>query len=152
VTNSDTSSYQPERLDKAAARVATSAQTVGEICAALSLAARIGPNSNSELIGPLEGVRDDLRAAVRDLSALGAELPKRADARGLDALTELVKAESTRSEAVPLLDALRRVLPFASALDDKHGRSCWADDLGDVIAKLELQIHGPSFAVTGGRE
>jgi hypothetical protein len=41
--------------------------------------------------------------------------------------------------------------PETEALDTAHGRSCWADDLGDVLGKLELQIHGPQTAM-GARE
>jgi cob(I)alamin adenosyltransferase len=163
VTNSDTSSYQPQRLDKAAARVATSAQTVGEICAALSLAARIGPNSNSELLGPLQSVRDDLRAAAGDLMALGAELPKRADARGLDALTELRKLDASRTEALALLDALRHAHALAEALDARRGDVLdapvggsaglvWGDRLIQAVCGLELELFGPASTVTGGRE
>jgi hypothetical protein len=139
------------RLDHAAARVASSAQTVGAMCAALSVAARVRPGAPSELLGPLETVRDDLRAAAGDLVAVGATLPRRASAPESDALTELVKAEATRSEALALADAIRRALPYAEALDTAHGRSCWADDLGDVLGKLELQVHGPQTA-TGARE
>lgn len=146
------------RLDQAAGRVASSAQSVGEMCAALSVAARVslreGSNlrhADTELLGPLETVRDDLRAAVGDLVAVGATLSQRAGAPEADALTELVKAEATRSEALALADVLRRALPYAEALDAAHGRSCWADDLGDVLGKLELSIHGPKTA-TGARE
>lgn len=81
-----------------------------------------------------------------------ARLIRFATSRGLsplDALTALVKADAMRPQAEALLDALRRAMPYAEALDDKHGHSCWSDDLGDVIGKLTLQIHGPDC---GGRE
>ena len=141
---------QTEVLDQAAARVASSAQTIGEICAALSLSARIRPSADGELLPALESVRDDLRAATHALVKVGATLPTRDSAPpALDALTALVKADASRPQAEALLDALRRAMPYAEALDDKHGRSCWSDDLGDVIGKLTLQIHGPDC---GGRE
>lgn len=139
----------PERLDRAAARTAASAQTIGQMCAALSIAARLSPASGSELLGPLETVRDDLRGAVVDLVAVGAVLPRREGAPSVDVLTELVKVEAIRGEALALLDALRRALPLAETLDEAHGRSCWADDLGDLIGKLEIQTSGP---IGSGRE
>jgi len=140
------SSADLSRLDNAASRVAASAQSVGEMCAALAVAARVSPSDSSDLLAPLEGVRDALRAAAADLVAVGASLPAREGVPTRDALTELVRVEATRSEALALTDALSRALPYAEALDTARGRSCWADDLGDMIGKLRLELYGPGGA------
>jgi hypothetical protein len=64
-------------------------------------------------------------------------------------LAELARTEASRAEALTLLNALRQVLPLAEALDEAHGRSCWADDLEDLVGKLASQTTG---ANCGGRE
>lgn len=78
-------------------------------------------------------------------------------------LAELARVESSRSEALALLDALRHALSLAEALDAKRGDVLaapvggsaglvWGDRLVQAVCGLELELFGPSKAVTKGRE
>ena len=100
----------------------------------------------------------------RGLEALGAQdrapLVKPAP---VNPLAELSRVESSRSEAHALLDALRHALQLAEALDAKRGDVLdipvggsaglvWGDRLVQAVCGLELELFGPSEAVTKGRE
>jgi hypothetical protein len=69
--------------------------------------------------------------------------------RGESASTDALPVNMGTAEELALLSALCRALPSAVALDTKLGRSCWVDDLGDLIGKLAAQMAG---ANCGGRE
>ena len=78
-------------------------------------------------------------------------------------LAELARVENSRAEALALLDALRHALTLAEALDAKRGDVLpepvggsaglvWGDRLIQAVCGLELELYGPSEAVTKGRE
>ncbi len=109
---------------------------------------------------------DASREALETLQNAGAVLPDRAGSRPKqepNPLAELARVENSRSEALALLDALRHALPLAEALDAKRGDVIdepiggsaglvWGDRLVQAVCGLELELFGPSEAVTKGRE
>lgn len=145
------------KLDQAAVLVARSATTVGALCAALQ---------DAELLRHLEPVQADLRSAVLGMLDAGVTPPgvTTGTARlAPNPLAELSRVERSRTEALALLQALRAALPAAEALDAARGDVLpapvlgsrglvWGEDLVQMIARLELELHGPSAAVTGARE
>ena len=98
------------------------------------------------------------------LRALGATTPtQRAMRSASNPLAELARVESSRTEALALLDALRHAHQLAEALDAKRGDVLdepiggsaglvWGDRLVQAVCGLELELFGPSEAVTKGRE
>lgn len=104
-----------------------------------------------------------LRRVCCGLEALGAQDKGHQPAKENNPLAELARVESSRSEALALLDALRAALPLAEALDAKRGDVLdvavggyrgleWGDRLMQAVCGLELELFGPSGAVTGERE
>lgn len=107
----------------------------------------------------------DSAAALALLRGLGVTPPREAQPRPVpkNPLAELRKLDASRSEALTLLEALRATLPAAEALDAARGNALdapvlgsrglvWGEDLVQMIARLELELFGPSAAVTGSRE
>ena len=98
------------------------------------------------------------------LRALGATTPtQRAMRAASNPLAELARVESSRAEALALLDALRTAHQLAEVLDAKRGDVLpepiggsaglvWGDRLIQAVCGLELELYGPSEAVTKGRE
>ena len=103
-------------------------------------------------------------AALALLRGLGATTPtQRAMRAASNPLAELARVENSRSEALALLDALRHALQLAEALDVKRGDALdepvggyrglvWGDRVLQAVCGLELELYGPSEAVTKGRE
>ena len=103
-------------------------------------------------------------AALALLRGLGATTPtQRAMRAASNPLAELARVENSRSEALALLDALRHALQLAEALDVKRGDVLdepvggyrglvWGDRVLQAVCGLELELYGPSEAVTGARE
>jgi len=102
--------------------------------------------------------------ALNLLQGAGVSLPERGAKRPQpNPLAELVKQERSRAEALALLEALRAALPRAEDLDTVRGDVLpepvnglrglvWGEELCQMIARLELELYGPSERVTGGRE
>lgn len=120
-------------------------------------------------LGAKEQAKNALDATGMALEALqgaGARLPDRKGSRPRpepNPLAEMARAERSRPEALALLDALRTAFASAEALDLARGRSLeapiagsagcdLAEDLAQLIARLELELYGPAQSVTGGRE
>ena len=107
---------------------------------------------------------DASREALEILQDAGARLPDRtAPAKPSNPLAELARVESSRSEALALLDALRTAHQLAEVLDAKRGDVLampvngsaglvWGERLVQAVCGLELELYGPSDAVTKGRE
>jgi hypothetical protein len=113
-----------------------------------------------------------LRLVCCGLEALGATTPtQRAIRAASNPLAELARVESSRPEALALLDALRTAHQLAEALDAKRGDVLaepiggsadegsnlhrglvWGDRLLQAVCGLELELYGPGEAVTGARE
>ena len=103
------------------------------------------------------------REALETLQNAGAVLADRVAKPASNPLAELSRVENSRSEALALLDALRHALALAEALDAKRGDVLdepvggyrglvWGDRLIQAVCGLELELYGPSEAVTKGRE
>ncbi|WP_395089407.1 hypothetical protein [Armatimonas sp.] len=105
------------------------------------------------------------REALESLQDAGAVLPDKgaAPVKPSNPLAELSRVESSRSEALALLDALRHALTLAEALDAKRGDVLdvpvggsaglvWGDRVLQAVCGLELELYGPGEAVTGARE
>lgn len=111
-----------------------------------------------------QGATVAAREALDSLQEAGAQLPSRGASRPAPSpLAELARVERSRGEALALLDALRGALPAAEALDGVRGDvlntpvnglrgTVWGEDLSQMIARLEIELYGPSERVTGGRE
>lgn len=68
-------------------------------------------------------------------------------------LAELARVESSRGEALALLDSLASARLRAEALDEKRGQGeDWEELLSELESKLRLEVFGPSETVTKGRE
>lgn len=103
-------------------------------------------------------------AALALLRGLGATTPTdRVIAKTKNPLAELARVENSRREALALLDALRTAHQLAEALDAKRGDVLdepvgvsaglvWGDRMLQAVCGLELELFGPSEAVTKGRE
>ena len=105
-----------------------------------------------------------MRLVCCGLEALGAQ--DKGDLAPVPAsnpLAELARVENSRSEALALLDALRHALTLAEALDVKRGDVLdepvggyrglvWGERVLQALCGLELELYGPSEAVTKGRE
>ena len=105
-----------------------------------------------------------MRLVCCGLEALGAQ--DKGDLAPVPAsnpLAELARVENSRSEALALLDALRHALTLAEALDVKRGDVLdepvggyrglvWGERVLQALCGLELELYGPSGAVTGARE
>lgn len=97
-------------------------------------------------------------AARNALASMGATPPPPLDLATAIPLDQL-DTEDTRA----LLVGLGALLPIAERIDAARGRSLpepvggsagvdLAEDLAQMIARLELEIYGPAASVTGGRE
>lgn len=114
----------------------------------------------------LRSAGKDSAEALKELASLGvrpseAVRPRVGPSSG--DLGQLMKLESSRAEAMALLEALRAALPLAEALDAKRGDVLpeaiggsaglvWGDRLIQAISGLELELSGPGAEHTGGRE
>jgi hypothetical protein len=96
--------------------------------------------------------------AADAIQALGAQ-----PLRDLDVSRDVALEQLDTPDTRALLVALSAALPIAERIDAARGRSLpeamggsagtdLAEDIGLLIARLELEIHGPSDNVTGGRE
>lgn len=103
---------------------------------------------------------ENVRAVVAGLTALGARTPGQV-AVVMGEPIPFHKLDTP--DARELLAGLERLLPVAERLDASRGRSFGeviggsagcdvAEDLAQLIARLSLEIHGPSGSVTEARE
>ena len=99
---------------------------------------------------------------LRSLGVLPSQAARPRPKEG-NPLAELARVENSRSEALALLDALKAAHQLAEALDAKRGDVLdepiggsaglvWGDRLVQAVCGLELELFGPSEAVTKGRE
>lgn len=132
-------------------RVATLLDHADELARAAGMNATVSA-SDAEALA--KRASEKAREALQILGELGHR-PERAPAPlrvARNPLAELAAVERSRPEALALLDALKTARARAEALDEAHGGSDWEDDLGELIARVELSIFGPSDRVTGRRE
>jgi hypothetical protein len=143
-------------VDAAAARVGRA----NILARGALLASRAGV---TDLRGDLEGVVELLGESLTLLSRAGAEDSPLAPDRDRSSLADLAALERVRPEAQDLADELRRLLPLAERIDKARGRALdrpvagsagldLAEDIVQLLARIELDLHGPALAVTGGRE
>jgi hypothetical protein len=103
---------------------------------------------------------ENLRAVVGILQDLGAHEDQQAKASLSNPIPFLLLDTPDVRE---LLSGLQSLLPVAERIDAARGRSLeapvggslgcdLAEDLAQLIARLELELYGPSERVTGGRE
>lgn len=103
--------------------------------------------------------------ALGVLARLGVEMgADEADAPGASlSLSELAALERVRDEAQSLAAGLRALLPLAERIDAARGRSLpepvagsagldLAEDLVQLLSRVELDLYGPGAALTGARE
>ncbi len=120
---------------------------------------RAGSTKGEELASEAS---EALRRVCDGLEALGAK-DKGDTPAPVNPLTELSRVENSRREALTLLDGLKALLPIAENLDVKRGDVLtepvngyrgteWNDRLVQMCSELELELFGPSEAVTKGRE
>jgi hypothetical protein len=106
---------------------------------------------------------DASRDALDSLQDAGIVLSDQHGDDQVNPLTELRRVENSRTEALALLDALRHAHALAEALDAKRGDVLdtpvgssaglvWGDRLIQAVCGLELELYGPSVAITKGRE
>ena len=150
-----------EPLNKAAGLCATAEQKARE-------AAMFAGHDTDQAEKLLRAAGKDAAAARALLVSLGASerypmkgaIPHEAKS---NPLAELARVESSRAEALALLDALRTAHQLAEVLDAKRGDVLpepiggsaglvWGDRLIQAVCGLELELYGPSEAVTKGRE
>lgn len=124
------------------------------------------PESPQEAQELLRLAGKDSAEALKELASLGVRPSEAVRPRvGLKHgdLGQLRKLETSRAEALALLDALRAALPLAEALDEKRGDVLaepvagyrgleWGERLLQAVCGLELELYGPGEAVTKGRE
>lgn len=158
------STPQAQGLGASLALVARASTTLRELVGVLGLLARHNRAQEPDHLPTLRRVSEDLQEATQAMLAAGVRLPERGPLGSpLNPLAELVKQERSRSEALALLEALRAALPRAEDLDTVRGDVLaepvnglrglvWGEELCQLIARLELELYGPSERVTGGRE
>lgn len=95
-----------------------------------------------------------LAALCRRLQALGAQSAPLNPPTPVNPLAELARVESSRTEAIALLDVLGHAHQLADALDQKRGDTGgdWEERIADLQSALRLELFGPAQSVTGGRE
>lgn len=102
---------------------------------------------------------DETQAALKTVLDRGGKVDTLPEPQ--DDLSVLFVLDSPNSRT--LLDGLKSLLPIAERVDAERGRSLpevvggsagvdLAEDLAQLIARLELELYGPSDRVTGGRE
>ena len=105
-----------------------------------------------------ESARESARAALGELLAAGAEVPDQAPDPAPIPLHQL-----DTPDVRALAAGLRELLPIAERIDAARGRALpevvggsagldLAEDLAQMVARLELEAYGPAASVTGGRE
>lgn len=107
---------------------------------------------------------DALLKISKKLEALGGrDLAPIVKPAPVNPLAELALVESSRAEALALLEALRVALPLAEALDQKRGDVLavpvagysgteWGERVLQAVSGLELELFGPGAEHHGGRE
>ena len=112
----------------------------------------------SECATEAKVAKQEADAAREALESLGGAPPPPLD---LEVAIPLDQLDTPDTRA--LLIGLGALLPIAERIDAARGRSLpepvggsagidLAEDLAQLIARLELEIYGPSERVTGGRE
>ncbi len=102
---------------------------------------------------------DEARAVVAALQAAGARDPAKASITPAPIPLHHLNTPDVRA----LLAGLEALLPVAERIDAARGRTLervvagpagldLAEALSQLIARLQLEIHGPSDRLTGGRE
>lgn len=100
---------------------------------------------------------EQIQATVSVLQSAGVSLPQRPPAH----LVELVHLDTPDVRA--LLALLEQALPIAERIDEARGRALarpiagrrgldMAGRVSELVYRLQLDVYGPSEAVTGGRE
>jgi len=124
-------------LDTAAGDAGEAAQKLREIVAIFE---RVGLEET--MLSELRRSSELATSAYRSLLRSGIEAPRRKDAPEKDLLTEAMRAQSAKTEALALAGYLRAGQPLADAYDQRRG-SDWVDTLLELACKLENDAIGP---------